>query len=61
MKSSPPYSLASLAKIKPKRASSPSAAKKGAPAEYPKTTPWGREFLRRLDKLHKALDGQKLA
>ena len=43
---------------KPPSAQKPST-KKPEPKFQP-TTPWGREFLRRLDKLHKALDGKKL-
>ena len=43
------------------------AAKKRAPAakrepvQGRKTTPWGREVLKRIDTLREALDGHKLA
>jgi hypothetical protein len=32
-------------------------------SQYPKTTTWGQEFMRRLDALHHALerDGKKLS
>lgn len=28
---------------------------------FPKMTPWGKEVLKRIEALHKAMDGKKLA
>ena len=42
--------------------SATAADKKPAkPQAFPKMTPWGREVLKRIEALHKAMDGKKLA
>lgn len=37
------------------------AVKRKAASKFPKTTPWAKEFLKRVDALRKALDGQQLS
>jgi len=41
----------------------PAKKRQAKPKEekFPATTAWGREALRRIEALHKAMDGKKLA
>ena len=49
-----PFSLDALAKSKP------APAKRKTPATAPKTTPWAKDFFKRMDKVRQALGDKKL-
>ena len=42
----------------PKRKAPAKRAPRETAGKFSKMSPWGREFLRRLDKLHKAMDAE---